>query len=349
MGLSYWIGKSIFHNPDRPFLSQAELDALPFPDLGLIKGYEVKEVVPVQTSRGCPFNCTFCSVTPMFGKGYRFRSVGRIMDELERLKKMYPKAKLFFYDDNFAASLPRAKALLRAMIHQRVMPTWQTQVRAEAARDIELMELMSFSGCKWLFLGLESVNPETLNEYKKGQTVADIAQGIKTIHSFGMKALGMFVIGSDSDIATTAKKTVRFANKHKIDAIQLWALGPLPGTLVYENLKAKGRLLFEELGIKKWRLYDGVRVVIQPENMTALQLQLSIGKAMAGYYAWKWFGKSLMTAVKFVSFRSWKDIRSQAESLALSVYARRLTKEVKKFLKEHLDNLKKIKAEKFKD
>ena len=345
LGLSYRIGQKIFHNPDRPFLSSEELDLLPFPDFSLIAGYKIKDLIPVQTSRGCPFNCTFCSVTPMFGKGYRFRSVESIMAELEKLKNQYPGAKVFFYDDNFAANFSRTKGLLREMIHRKIMPTWQTQVRVGVAKDLELMELMAQSGCKWLFLGLESVNPETLKEYKKNQTIEDISQGIETIHKFGMKALGMYVVGGDSDGITTAKETVCFAEKLKLDALQIWTLGPLPGTLVYKKLKAQGRLLFLELGDKMWRLYDGIRVVIQPKQMTPWQFQISVIRAMMSYYAWKWFNKGFVAIGKFLSpFHSWQAKKSSFRSLVLSIYARGLTRQAKKFLKEHLADLKKLKA-----
>ncbi|MCX6763266.1 MAG: radical SAM protein [Candidatus Moranbacteria bacterium] len=341
-GLSYRIGQNIFHNPGRPFMSSDELNLLPAPDLNLIRGYKIKELIPMQTSRGCPFGCEFCSVQIMWGREYRFRSVDNVIKELEELTGKFPQAKIFFYDDNFAASLPRAKTLLKEILHRNIKFTWQTQMRVKDTEDSELMKLMSLSGCKWLFFGLESINPKTLKDYKKSQTVADIIQGIKIIREFGIKALGMFVVGGDSDVTTTAKETVKFAEKNKIDAIQLWALGPLPGTRVYNKLKAQGRLLFEELGVKKWRLYDGIRVVIKPQNMTAWQLQVSIAKAMASYYGWRWFGKSLATTLKFISFRSWKDIKSQAESLVLSIYALRLTNQAKEFLKKHLADLKKL-------
>jgi len=344
LGLSYRIGQKFFHNPDRPLLSSEELDQLPFPDFNLIRGYKIKEVVPMQTSRGCPFDCTFCSVTAMFGKEYRFRSLNSIMSELEELNKQNPGAKFFFYDDNFAASLPRAKSLLREILHRNIKFNWQTQIRAKDAKDRELMKMMAESGCIWLFLGLESVNPQTLKEYKKNQTVADIVEGVATIHEFGIKALGMFVAGSESDGINIAKEIVKVAKKILLDAIQIWALGPLPGTKVYNRLKDEGRLLFLELGDKRWRLYDGIRVVIRPKNMTAWQLQISIKQAMASFYAWRWLSKALLTALKFISFRSWRDIKDQAESLVLAVYARRLTKQAKDFLREHLKDLKKLRT-----
>lgn len=345
-GLSYRIGRKIFHNPDRPFLSSEELDLLPFPDLSLIAGYKIKDLIPVQTSRGCPYDCEFCSVQIMWGREYRFRSVSRVIEELEKLNRQYPGAKVFFYDDNFAANFSRTKKLLREILHRNIVFTWQTQVRVGVAKDLELMELMAQSGCKWLFLGLESVNPETLREYKKSQTIEDISQGIKIIHKFGMKALGMYVIGGDSDGITTAKETVCFAEELELDALQIWTLGPLPGTPVYKKLEAQGRLLFLELGDKMWRLYDGIRVVIQPKQMTPWQLQISVIRAMMSYYAWKWFSKGLIMSLRFIKspVHSWKDRKSNFRSLLLSVYADRLTRQAKKFLKEHLADLKKLKA-----
>ncbi|HCS48468.1 MAG TPA: radical SAM protein, partial [Candidatus Aminicenantes bacterium] len=186
--LSYGEDGRKIHNAVRPFLK--DLDQIPFPDLSLLKltrkGISRLRSIPVQTSRGCPFDCSFCSVTSMFGKKYRFRSTGNIMEELRRYNER--KNLIFFYDDNFTADRKRAKELLEAMIGERFKFKWTTQVRADVAKDLELVRLMKKAGCHTLYVGFESVNPESLKAMKKGQTVEEIAAAIKVLrkHRIGI-------------------------------------------------------------------------------------------------------------------------------------------------------------------
>ena len=265
-GLSYRNGDRFFHNPALPRLES--LDDLPWPDLTLIKNFEKIRIVPVMTSRGCPFNCKFCSVTKMFGRRYRFRDTSDVLDELEALYKRNPRASFFFYDDNFTARPKRTKELLRGMIDRGISPRWTAQARVDVVKDKELLELMRESGCMFLYLGLESINPRTLESYRKEQTVQDIAEAVTVLHEYGIKVHGMFVLGSDEDDLKTIRETVRFARGLKIDTVQFLVLTPLPGTETYKELWEQGRILVED-----WSKYSGHHVVFNPRNMTAYELQ----------------------------------------------------------------------------
>ncbi|MHA1612734.1 MAG: B12-binding domain-containing radical SAM protein, partial [Promethearchaeota archaeon] len=210
-----------------------DLDSLPFPDYNLLEtngvkmnGISLKPTIPFQTSRGCPFNCTFCSVTAMFGKKFRYRSVENIIEEL----KLYdPKEHIiFFYDDNFSADKKRTKLLLHAMIdHKKEFGgtfDWSTQVRVDIAKDAELLDLMREAGCQTLYIGIESLNPAALKEMHKSQSVADIKFGIKEIHKRNIHIHGMFILGFDSDTKESIKATVKFAIKQKIGTAQFLIL-----------------------------------------------------------------------------------------------------------------------------
>jgi Fe-S oxidoreductase len=120
-GVSFWDGDQIVHNPPRPLVQ--DLDSLPFPDLDLIVGKENMSVTPILTSRGCPYNCTFCSVTEMFGHKFRRRSVENVMEELRLLK---PRS-VFFYDDIFNADAERMANLLELMLREGITPDWSAQ------------------------------------------------------------------------------------------------------------------------------------------------------------------------------------------------------------------------------
>jgi len=273
-GLSYKVGDEIRHNPNRELVQ--DLDALPFPDLSLIKGREKIRINPVSTSRGCPFGCNFCSVTRMFGRGYRERSVKNVIEELKQIEQ----GMIFFYDDNFTANRKRTKRLLQAMIDNGINTNWSAQVRADVVKDRELLALMKRAGCYVLYIGFESVNPETLEEYNKGQSVEEMAEAIKVLHEYGIMVHGMFVLGSDHDDVASVRQTVDFAIKHQIDTLQFMILTPLPGTPYYNELEKQGRLLTRE-----WHLYDGQHVAYQPIKMSPYELQREMFMAMKRFYS----------------------------------------------------------------
>ena len=250
------------------------------------------------TSWGCPFDCTFCSVTAMFGKKYRFRSAESVVAEI----KQKDPERIFFYDDNMAANKKRLKRLLQLMIDEDVTVPWGAQVRTDVVRDPELMELMRASKCDFVALGLESVNQATLDGFEKSQTVGDIEHAIKVLHDYGIRAHGMFVLGADHDTPDAMRETVRFAQKNKIDTVMLNILTPLPGTQQFEELDREGRIIERD-----WSFYDAQHVVFRPKQMTPLHLLQETIKANKRFYAtWRpiWqFHKWLWTSKKRAAAR----------------------------------------------
>ncbi len=256
-GLSFWRDGQPVHNELRDRC--ADLDSLPMPDFSLIVGSERMRETPMLTSLGCPFDCTFCTVTMMFGRSYRFRSAESVIAELEARR---PRS-VFFYDDNFAANRRRVKELLRMMIDRGLTTKWQAQVRTDVAKDEELLTLMERSGCHRLALGFESIDQATLDGYAKSQTVEDITECIAALHRHGIKCHGMFVVGADNDTVRTAHDTVTFAQKHGIDSLMLNILTPGLGTKQYELMNA-GERIFEH----RWQFYDGQHVIFAPRHMS---------------------------------------------------------------------------------
>jgi radical SAM superfamily enzyme YgiQ (UPF0313 family) len=320
-GLSYRNGDSCFHNSTFPRVKH--LDDLPWPDLTMIKNFEKIRIMPVMTSRGCPYNCKFCSVTKMFGRRYRFRDTAKVLDELEVLHKRNPRASIFFYDDNFTANPKRTKELLRGMLDRGIKAKWTAQARVDVVRDREIMELMRESGCLFLYLGLESINPATLESYRKQQTVQDISEAVRVIHEYGIRVHGMFVLGSDDDDLETIRETVRFARGMKIDTVQFLVLTPLPGTETYEELWQQGRILVDD-----WSKYSGHHVVFSPSKMTPYQLQKegSIGSMRRFYSLWQCWKMGLL-------FRWW--------DFAIYAYAHHAISRFKSLNREFLKDLKK--------
>ncbi len=253
-----------------------DLDALPDPDFSLIKGYRPNALImPISTSRGCPFDCSFCSVTKMFGREYRFRKAENIIVEM----KSRSAKQFFICDDNFAAHPKRTRALLNLMLKNKVR-RWICQVRCDVAKDGELLYMMSQAGCSVVCVGFESVNPDTLAAFHKRQTVEEIVTAIRSFHENKIKIHGMFILGGEDDNKDTVWETLRFAIKQKIDTMQMTILTPFPGTKVYEELEAQKRIF-----TKDWSLYDAQHIVFTPKLLSAKDLQLNVIRAYMKFYS----------------------------------------------------------------
>ena len=315
--LSLKEGSRVIHHPMLPM--EEDLDAIPYPDFSLLKPepgrLKFTPPIPVQTSRGCPFDCSFCSVTGMFGRKYRFRSTENIIEELRGYDRRGNS--VFFYDDNFAANRKRTKELLQAMVREGFKFPWTTQVRADIARDIELVRLMKKAGCHTVYIGFESVNPESLDAMKKKQTVADLVQATKVLRRNGIHIHGMFVLGFDQDDWKTVKKTVRFAKKARLATTQFLILTPLPGSEFYDRMQAEHRLRFRD-----WALYDAHHAVFEPARFSLLDLQKAQLFCHRKFY-------SLKQTLRKVLAREWL-------SVAVAHYARRLNRMWKRRNKTYL-------------
>lgn len=289
-------GGVVRHNPIGPRVE--ELDKLPLPDFSLADGtadcvIAGKKTVVVQTSRGCPFDCSFCSVTAMFGKKLRHRSVASVITELRRYNRQ--DHFVFFCDDNFTANKKRARELMETMLAERFEFQWSTQVRVDVARDPDLLRLMKRAGGHTLFIGFESVNPQSLAEMKKGQKLEEIRSSIRTIHQAGFHIHGMFVFGFDSDDARTSEATTRFIQEMGLTSAQLLILTPLPGSELHTQLLAQRRITSSD-----WSLYDAHHVVFRPTKLTPVELQLAQVEGHARLYSLSETFKKLITG-RFLS------------------------------------------------
>jgi radical SAM superfamily enzyme YgiQ (UPF0313 family) len=305
--LSYRKDREIIHNPKQP--PADNLDSLPYPDFSLLKRDQPtkggRSTIPVLTSRGCPFDCSFCSVTGMFGKKYRFRSAENVLAELRQYDSR--RNMIFFYDDNFTANRKRTKELLEGMIREKFKFHWTTQVRADVAKDVDLVRLMKRAGCHTLYIGFETVNPDSLEEMKKKQTVEEITQAVKVLRKNRIHIHGMFVYGFDHDDWKTVKKTVRFAKKAKLNTTQFLILTPAPGSEFYEKVASENRIQFRD-----WTLYDGHHAVFRPARFSIFDLQ------KAQIFSHKKFYSMKQTVKKFFKGK-WID-------LAIAHYARKLNR-----------------------
>lgn len=273
------------HNPARRHCTQPEFEALPIPDLSLIVGHERMETKPLMTQWGCPFDCEFCAVTPMFSRSIRYRRNEQILAELEGLDA----ESVFFHDDLFIVDKNRTRDLLRQMVDRDLTPRWLAQMRAaetvftskvSRSADHDLLALMHSAGCWMVMVGFESVSEASLRQLNKKQTVRDVADATDLFHQHGIKVHGMFIAGIDTDTAEQADRTVAFAKQAGIDTIQIMTETPLPGTRLYRRARAEGRLITED-----WALYDGHHAVMRPAQMHPRDLQLATVRAMERFYS----------------------------------------------------------------
>jgi radical SAM superfamily enzyme YgiQ (UPF0313 family) len=288
---------------------EKSLDQNPYPDFSLSK-YVRKKIggmttIPFQTSRGCPFHCSFCSVTGMFGKAYRFRSTENIIEELRRYDAK--KNTIFFYDDNFTANHKRARELLLRMIEEDFNFQWSTQVRVDIAKDSELMGLMRRAGCHTVYVGMESVNPASLKSMKKQQTVEEMAQAMQMFRQHHIHVHGMFVYGFDEDDWHTVKETVKFAKKAKFSSTQFMILTPLPGSEFFNQVICENRIQFHD-----WALYDAHHAVFKPKQLSLFELQRAQIYSHSKFYSFK---EIIRHALSF----AWVEF-------AIAVYARNLNR-----------------------
>jgi len=254
------------------------LEYLPKPRRELLNHKNYFVFNTIQTARGCPYGCEFCSVSKFFGKTYRFRPVEEIVEEVKELKKY---GKIFgFIDDNIIGNIPRAKKLFKALIPLKIY--WGSQATINIGYDEELLYLAKKSGCNFLYIGFETVSKAALNESNKNfNKPEDFKRLVKNIHKYKIPILGSFVIGFDSDTPDTIKETVEFAKDAQVDLALFHRLVPLPGTGFFKKMDEEGRIL-----TKDWSKYWGY-TVYKTKGMTENEITKQIKWAEKEFYKLK--------------------------------------------------------------
>ena len=211
------------------------------------EGWGTFRIVPVESGRGCPYGCEFCTVTGFFGDSIRFRSNESVVNELLVLKARARKEKgqiaVFFIDDNFAINLKRTKSLLRDIIAAKAQVHWVAQISANLLRDEELVDLIAASGGKWIFIGMESIDPINLKDANKGfNKPGEYAAVLERLARRNVYAITSFIFGMDNDTVGVAERTLQQVRTWPPGLPIFGLLTPLPATPLYKRLEAAGRL-----------------------------------------------------------------------------------------------------------
>jgi radical SAM superfamily enzyme YgiQ (UPF0313 family) len=244
-------------------LERPSLVNLPIPRRDLFAKGRYYFANTISTTRGCPYACSFCSVTSFFGHTYRRRPVEEILKEIETLNHRKP---IGFVDDNIFGDPKFAKELLGALIPHKIR--WVSQASVTVARDDELLRLAAASGCTALLIGFETLSPENLTVVgKRGNVVDEYETVIRKIHSHGIAIHGFFILGLDADHQDVFARTVRFGQQMRLESAQFAWPVPYPGTAFYESLDKTGRII-----TKDWSQYES-NVVFEPKLMPREILQ----------------------------------------------------------------------------
>jgi len=312
--------RELIRNPDRPYLTSEELSALPFPVYSDQMSRGITHNV-VNTSRGCPYECEFCSVIENFGRGFRFLSDDAAVALIRHTIQLNGK-RIFFGDDIFAANRARTSRILERLLVEGVrMPRWFAQVRVETAQDRELLRLMKRANCAMVFVGLESVNEETLKLFKKHVTLEKNRAAIAAFNEAGIRVHGMFVLGSDADTSQTLTETLQFARDSRLTTVQFFALTALPGPPLTRRLAEEKRIF----AWGDWQLFDAQHAVVCASRISPSELQAGIFHLSRQFYSasealrhlihGRWYDFAIRLRASFLTRRIERDSASYTRAL----------------------------------
>ncbi|UCH96993.1 MAG: B12-binding domain-containing radical SAM protein [Candidatus Aminicenantes bacterium] len=221
------------------------------------------KIMPIMTTRGCPYNCDFCCVHDLFGKTLRHIPIKNVVRDIEESNgKTY-----MFLDDNIIGNPKYAKELFAAIKPLNIK--WAGQASISFSKDSELMKLAAQSGCAGLFIGLETVSKNQQEKMRKLiKDTYELEEAIKKIKDNGIHVHASMVFGFDEDTKNTFYETLEFLNKNMIGTASFNILTPYPGTELYNRLKRENRLITED-----WKYYNHATVVFKPKNLTPIELQ----------------------------------------------------------------------------
>lgn len=262
-----------------PMSGWLDVATLPAPRYDLLSAREKGLWRPVQATRGCPFPCEFCSIQAFFERGYRKRPVARILEDV-RTAKATGSRYITFIDDNIGVDWDFFAQLMEALIPERII--WASQCSLHIADKPEMMKLAYRSGCRILSFGLESVNPKSVAAVKKTfNEPARFAQLLARIRDHGIAVSTEMIVGMEGDTEATFEHTYRFLMDNRVPLPRLYILTPVPGTAMYREFEAEGRIFNYDLGD-----YNGGKCVFRPRGMAADTLQDSYWKLYDSLYTY---------------------------------------------------------------
>jgi radical SAM superfamily enzyme YgiQ (UPF0313 family) len=252
------------------------LDRTPAPDWSAIGADDYAVRLSLSTTRGCARSCDFCTESCRPKPNFRQRPLEMVLEEIDAR----PFQTIAFLDNDITVNRRFARQLLTALIPRRRY--WLGMTSIEVADDEEMLDLMARSGCRTLFVGFESIVPESLKEVsKRCNRVEDYLRNVRRIHERGIMVNGSFVFGFDHDDRDVFERTVAFGIEARLDTATFTVLTPYPGTTLYKRLDAEGRIFDHD-----WSHYDTTRAVFRPARMSPAELEAGYFAAYERFYSW---------------------------------------------------------------
>lgn len=251
--------KAVYRAPRFPNLTQSPIPKWDLIDLSRYT------VMPVQVSRGCPFDCDFCQVVTLLGRVPRYKTTPQVLAELHALFQAGWRGMLMFVDDNFTCHGGKAKELLQALVPWQAEHHYPFNFICQASMDLadhpELIALMGRAGFTQIFLGIETPVAESLAECNKRQNQnRDLLAAVRMIHDHGIEVFGGFIVGFDADPPSIFQDQIHFIEEAAIPAAAVSMLVAHPGTRLYQRLETEGRVLGRSSGDSVMNL-EGLNIV----------------------------------------------------------------------------------------
>ena len=248
-------------------------------------GWKYLNMVPIESGRGCPYGCEFCTVTGFFGDSIRFRTNESVVNELLMLKRRARSERgqicIFFIDDNFAINIKRTKSLLRDIIAAKAQLPWTAQISANLLRDEELVDLIAASHGKWIFIGMESLDAANLSDVNKSFSKPEEYEAVlNRLAKRNIYAITSFILGLDNDTPGVADRTLQHIKQWPPGLPVFSPLTPLPGTPLYSRLQTEGRLTRP----RHWLNFAPYTMSHTPLKMTISQAHEELDRAWRRSY-----------------------------------------------------------------
>jgi len=249
-------------------------------------GWKYLNMMPIESGRGCPYGCEFCTVTGFFGDSIRFRTNESVVNELLMLKRRARKERgqicVFFIDDNFAINIKRTKSLLRDIIAADAQLPWTAQISANLLRDEELVDLIAAAGGKWVFIGMESLDTANLADVNKNfSKPEEYAAVLNRLAKRDIYAVTSFILGLDNDTPGVAARTLEQIEQWPPGLPVFSPLTPLPGTPLYSRLESEGRLTRP----RHWLNFARYKMSHTPLKMTTTEAHYEVDQAWRRSYS----------------------------------------------------------------
>ena len=266
--------QSVYEMERRP-----PIESLPLPRYELLDRSKLGPWRPVQATRGCPFPCTFCSVTAFFGGGYRKRPVPEVVRDVRHARR-HGTRYIAFIDDNIGVDFRYAAELFEALVPERIV--WMSQCSLHIAERPDILRLARRSGCRLLSFGIESTSAGSLEGIEKEWNRPErYREAIRAIRRHGIEVSTEMMVGLDGDDPTVFDRTYRFIVDNRIQVPRVHILTPVPGTPLHDRLEKEGRLLPADLS-----RYSGGQVVFRPLSIPPEQLQEGYWRLYDRLFTW---------------------------------------------------------------